>query len=180
MIDDSILDPLSHAPLVVFLPDTHISLSLQRLRPVSAWKDVQKNKKRLARLSTMFLCITPWLQLSVASSASLQLTPRLIATGVGLGVGVHCAMLAFNMAVTNLVRFSRRYEEHVAIRKAVVLCASEKTLPVAVAVIGQLGVLGAGGGAFAILPCIFSHIIQTVIDSGLVGWWNGRDERRER
>lgn len=153
-------------------------MSLQRIGGISAWKDVKTNRKLLARLSTMFLCITPWLQLSVASSAALALTPRLIATGVGLGIGVHCAMLAFNMAATSVVRFSRRREEHIAIRKALVLCGSEKTLPVAVAVIGQLGVLGAGGGAFAILPCIFSHIIQTVIDSGLVGRWNAVESKR--
>jgi len=164
---------LLKALVLTVLCPLFVGLSLQRIRLVEAWKGVGRNRKRLSRLSTLFLCITPWLQLSVASSASLQLTPRLVATGVGLGIGVHCAMLAFNMVVTEFVRFSRRYEEHVAIRKAVVLCASEKTLPVAVTVIGQLGVLGGGGGALAILPCIFGHLIQTVIDSAVVGWWNG-------
>jgi hypothetical protein len=32
--------------------------------------------------------------------------------------------------------------------------------------------------AFAILPCIFSHILQTVIDSALVSHWNGAEKRK--
>ena len=147
-------------------------IALQRLRAVSAWKD--RNRKVLARMSTMFLCITPWLQLSIASAAQLPIGPGLIFTGLALGTGVHLAFLALNMSVTGMMRFSADPKEHVAIRKALILCTSEKTLPVAVAVISQLGVLTPANMAFAILPCIFSHILQTVIDSALVGRWNHR------
>lgn len=147
-----------------------VGITLQRMRAVSTWKD--RNRKVLARMSTMFLCITPWLQLSIASAAQLPIGPGLILTGVALGVGVHLAFLGLNMSVTRMVRFSKDPKEHVAIRKAVILCTSEKTLPVAVAVISQLGVLTPANMAFAILPCIFSHILQTVIDSALVGHWN--------
>lgn len=145
-------------------------ISLQRVRAISNWKD--NNRKVLARMSTMFLCITPWLQLSVASAAHLAIGPGLLLTGVALGIGVHMAFLALNMSITKMLRFNKDPKEHVAIRKAIILCTSEKTLPVAVAVISQLGVLTPANMAFAILPCIFSHILQTVIDSALVGHWN--------
>ena len=92
-----------------------------------------------------------------------------------MGVGVHLAFLGINMSITKMVKFNKDPKEHVAIRKAVILCTSEKTLPVAVAVISQLGVLTPANMAFAILPCIFSHILQTVIDSALVGHWNHQE-----
>lgn len=67
-----------------------------------------------------------------------------------------------------------RYPQ-VAIRKAVVLASAQKTLPVAVAVLGQLsGVLGAATG-FAVIPCVIAHLVQTVFDSALVARWNARE-----
>lgn len=115
------------------------------------------------------------MQSSVASAAQLAIGPVLILTAIALGVGVHMVLLVFNMLVTRTLVFNKDPKENRAIRKAVVLCTSEKTLPVAVAVMSQLGGLGSGM-AYAVLPCIFSHIIQAVIDSALVSKWNKEDE----
>lgn len=156
----------------VLLP-LFVGIGLQCIRSVSAWKD--KNRKLLSRMSTMFLCLTPWMQLSIASAAHLPIGPGMVLTALTLGVGVHLVFLAFNMLATSGIRFNSNDGENTAIRKSVVLCTSEKTLPVAVAVISQLkGVLGSAM-AFAVLPCIFSHIVQTIIDSALVSHWNKKD-----
>ncbi len=98
------------------------------------------------------------MQSSVASAAQLAIGPVLILTAIALGVGVHMVLLVFHMLVTRTLVFNKDPKENRAIRKAVVLCTSEKTLPVAVAVMSQLGGLGSGM-AYAVLPCIFSHII---------------------
>ena len=101
-------------------------------------------------------------------------------TALALGIGVHLVFLAFNMVTTSGIRFNVHKEENTAIRKAIILCTSEKTLPVAVAVISQLkGVLGSAM-AFAVLPCIFSHIVQTIIDSALVSHWNKHDAHQSK
>jgi sodium/bile acid cotransporter 7 len=159
--------------IVTVLCPLFVGIGLQSFKAISNWKD--NNKKVLARMSTMFLCITPWLQLSMASTAQLPIGPRLLLTGVALGVGVHVAFLVLNMTMTSWIRFNKDPKAHIAVRKAIILCTSEKTLPVAVAVISQLGVLTPATMAFAILPCIFSHILQTVIDSALVSHWNNDD-----
>lgn len=156
----------------VLLP-LFFGICLQSIRRVSSWKD--NNRKLLSRMSTMFLCLTPWMQLSIASAANLPIGPGTVLTALALGIGVHLVFLAFNMVTTSGIQFNSNNEENTAIRKAIILCTSEKTLPVAVAVISQLkGVLGSAM-AFAVLPCIFSHIVQTIIDSALVSHWNKKD-----
>jgi solute carrier family 10 (sodium/bile acid cotransporter), member 7 len=161
----------------VLLP-LFVGIGLQRIRNVADWKD--KNKKLLSRMSTMFLCLTPWMQLSIASAANLPIGPGMVLTALALGIGVHVVFLAFNMVTTAGIRFNTNENENNAIRKAIILCTSEKTLPVAVAVISQLkGILGSAM-AFAVLPCIFSHIVQTIIDSALVSHWNTNDAHRRR
>lgn len=61
------------------------------------------------------------------------------------------------------------------IRRAVILCSSQKTLPIAIAVIGQLGEGLGAGAAYAAIACVAAHLIQTVFDSALVSWWLKRD-----
>jgi len=60
-----------------------------------------------------------------------------------------------------------------SVRRAVVLVGSQKTLPIAVAVLGQLG--GAApalaGGGLAVVPCVAAHLSQILIDSLLVSAW---------
>jgi sodium/bile acid cotransporter 7 len=59
----------------------------------------------------------------------------------------------------------------------VVLCSSQKTLPIAVAVLQQLGpALGPAAG-LAVVPCIACHIGQILVDSVLVARWNAEGAR---
>lgn len=60
------------------------------------------------------------------------------------------------------------------IRTAVVLATSQKTLPIAIAVLAQLsGAIGPAAG-FAVVACVLAHLTQTVFDSLLVSFWNAR------
>ena len=137
------------------------------------WKS--DHRKRLAYLSATCLCTVPWMQVSRASAAQLALTPGSLAAAAGAALGLHLVLLGANLAATRLVRFSADPAQQVAIRKAVVLCSSQKTLPVAVAVLTQLsGVLGDAVG-FAVIPCVLAHLIQTVFDSAVVSRWNQRE-----
>jgi len=60
--------------------------------------------------------------------------------------------------------------------RAVILVASQKTLPVLVAVVDQLG--GAfGESGFLVIPGVAAHINQIIIDSIIVNWWRKRDQQ---
>lgn len=62
------------------------------------------------------------------------------------------------------------------VRRAVVLAGSQKTLPVAVVVIGKLAEqLGISPG-IAVLSCILSHLTQNLFDSGVVSHWLRQDK----
>jgi sodium/bile acid cotransporter 7 len=134
------------------------------------------NRKLLSYISTMFLCLVPWMQLSLAASSNLPLTAGSVAAAAVAGAGLHIVFLVFNTFVAGLLRFNGNRKQDVAIRKAVILCTSEKTLPVAVAVVNQLSAAGAGAAAgFAVIPCILAHLLQIAIDSAVVSSWNKKD-----
>ena len=63
----------------------------------------------------------------------------------------------------------------VATRKAVVILASQKTLPIAVTVISLIDDGSFEAGTVAI-PCFCCHLMQLAIDSASVGAWAKRTE----
>ncbi len=57
-----------------------------------------------------------------------------------------------------------------------ILVASQKTLPIAVTVLGQLGAsLPTLAVGLAVVPCVVSHLSQILVDSLLVSHWLRRD-----
>lgn len=137
---------------------------------VGIWRT--QNRKLLSYLSTLFLCTVPWMQLSVASSSLLPITWQAISAATAAGAVLHLVFLTFNSAMASAVPFNSDPGEDVAVRKAVILCTSEKTLPVAVAVVSQLSsIMGAAAG-FATIACVLAHLVQIIIDSAVVSRWN--------
>ncbi len=64
-------------------------------------------------------------------------------------------------------------------RRAVVLVGSQKTLPIAVTVLGQLGgALPDLAVGLAVIPCVVAHLAQILVDSLLVSHWLRQDARR--
>lgn len=56
-------------------------------------------------------------------------------------------------------------------RRAVILVGSQKTLPIAVTVLGQMANVLPGPVGIAVIPCVVSHLSQILIDSFLVTYW---------
>ncbi|AQK71495.1 putative sodium/metabolite cotransporter BASS4 chloroplastic [Zea mays] len=93
---------------------------------------------------------------------------------------LHLALLAFNAAMLAILSRLEQKGESVFAKKeyarAVILVASQKTLPVLVAVVEQLG--GAfGESGFLVIPCVAAHINQIIIDSIIVNWWRQKDQQ---
>ena len=150
-----------------------IGIALQASVPgLPAWRT--RNRKLLSYASTFCLCMVPWMQLSLASRSNLPLTPAAVATAAAAGAGLHLVLLGFNTLVVRSLRFSTNPSDDTAIRKAVILVTSEKTLPVAVAVLGSMTSIGAAVG-LAVVPCVLAHMIQIAIDSAMVSRWNKRE-----
>lgn len=93
-----------------------------------------------------------------------------------LAIGLHVALLLGNAGAMVPVRSVLVPE-----RKAVVLCASQKTLGVAVAVI-ELLPESYGDHALLVLPCIIGHFAQIILDALVAAWWVKRspDSAAER
>lgn len=102
----------------------------------------------------------------------LQIDPLNLLSAVIVGTIVHVVYLVCNTVVAQLLAplSGLANDEVTAAQRVVVLVASQKTLPVAIAVIGKLGgTLGEAG--ILVLPCIALHVIQITLDSFLVSYW---------
>ncbi len=67
-----------------------------------------------------------------------------------------------------------------AIRRAVILVSSVKTLPVAVTVLSKLGpVVGEALVGVAVVPCVLAHLGQILVDSVLVSRWQEQDRQAQ-
>jgi len=62
-----------------------------------------------------------------------------------------------------------------AVRRAVVLVGSQKTLPVAAALLGGMAPQLGPGAGLAVVPCVLCHLSQILIDSALVSRWLADD-----
>uniref|UniRef100_A0A7C9ARV4 Probable sodium/metabolite cotransporter BASS4, chloroplastic n=1 Tax=Opuntia streptacantha TaxID=393608 RepID=A0A7C9ARV4_OPUST len=130
-----------------------------------------KNRKFLSIMSALFLSLAPWIQVSKSRSLLLMVNPTSFLLAIGLGVLLHFLLLAFNALALKMLSFLPGDSGSTfANRKnviAVLLVASQKTLPVMVAVVDQLGgALGASG--LLVLPGVAAHLNQIILDSFLV------------
>ncbi|THU50214.1 hypothetical protein C4D60_Mb06t17770 [Musa balbisiana] len=121
----------------------------------------------------------PWMQVSRSRSLLLTVKPAIFAIAVGMGIFLHFILLAFNTIAVRSLSVVSGGDQSVFSKKenlrAVIIVASQKTLPVLVAVVEQLqGALGEAG--LLVLPCVALHINQIIIDSFLVNWWLRRDQ----
>lgn len=65
-------------------------------------------------------------------------------------------------------------------QRALILVASQKTLTVAVPVLSSLAqqsphTISAAMAGVAVVPCMFVHLLQTVIDFAVVAQWKQHD-----
>ncbi|CAN1298096.1 Probable sodium/metabolite cotransporter BASS4, chloroplastic [Linum perenne] len=139
---------------------------------------VDQNRRLFSRLSAVLLSLVPWIQVSRSRSLLLMVKPAVFLVAVGLGVLLHLVLLAFNAITINSLSALSGGDQSVFSKKenatAYLLVASQKTLPVLVAVVEQLG--GAfGESGLLVLPCVAAHLVQIIIDSVLVNGWLRKD-----
>ncbi|XP_011102288.1 probable sodium/metabolite cotransporter BASS4, chloroplastic isoform X1 [Sesamum indicum] len=136
------------------------------------------NRKLLAMISAVFLSFVPWIQVSRSRALLLMVKPAIFLVAVTMGAFLHAVLLAFNaLAIPSLSLMSGGSKSPFAKNEnasALLLVASQKTLPVMVAVVEQLGgALGESG--LLVLPCVAAHLNQIIIDSFLVSVWKQKE-----
>lgn len=139
---------------------------------------VDQNRKLFSRLSALFLGLVPWIQVSRSRSLLLRVKPAVFLVAIGMGALLHLVLLAFNILATKSLSAVSGGNKSIFSKKenasALVLVASQKTLPVMVAVVEQLG--GAfGESGLLVLPCVAAHLNQIIMDSFLVNFWLPKD-----
>ncbi|CAN0900586.1 Probable sodium/metabolite cotransporter BASS4, chloroplastic [Linum grandiflorum] len=132
---------------------------------------VDQNRRLFSRLSAVFLSLVPWIQVSRSRSLLLMVKPAVFLVAVGLGVVLHIVLLAFNAVTINSLSALSGGDQSVFSKKenstAYLLVASQKTLPVLVAVVEQLG--GAfGESGLLVLPCVAAHLVQVLYIATLI------------
>ncbi|KAI5396883.1 putative sodium/metabolite cotransporter bass4 [Lathyrus oleraceus] len=168
----------------VTLPTTQLfkSLVLTILIPLilgkvirESFKDVadfvDRNRKLFSGISAFFLSLVPWTQVSKSRPLLLIVKPKVFLVAIGLGALLHLTLLIFNSIAVRSLSIISGGEKSTFSREenanALILVASQKTLPVMVAVIEPLcGAFGESG--LLVLPCIATHLIQIILDSFLV------------
>ncbi|XP_057789337.1 probable sodium/metabolite cotransporter BASS4, chloroplastic isoform X2 [Salvia miltiorrhiza] len=136
------------------------------------------NRKLLAVISAIFLSSAPWIQVSRSRSLLLMVKPEIFLVAVIMGVLLHFALFSFNaLLIPSLSLITGGSKSPFAKKEntsALLLVASQKTLPVMVAVVEQLGgALGASG--LLVLPCVAAHLNQIIIDSFIVSLWKQKE-----
>ncbi|XWS56864.1 hypothetical protein CRYUN_Cryun09bG0122000 [Craigia yunnanensis] len=111
---------------------------------------VDHNRKLVSKISAVFLSLVPWMQVSRSRSLLLMVKPAAFIVAIGMGTLLHLILLAFNaLSIRSLSAVSGGSKSIFAEKenaKAALLVASQKTLPVMVAVVGQLaGAFGESG-----------------------------------
>ncbi|GAU34305.1 hypothetical protein TSUD_20110, partial [Trifolium subterraneum] len=124
---------------------------------------VDGNRKLFSGISAFFLSLVPWTQVSKSRSLLLLVKPKVFLVAIGLGALLHLTLLVFNTIAVRSLSVISGGEKSTFSRKenanALILVASQKTLPVMVAVIEPLcGAFGESG--LLVLPCIATHLIQ--------------------
>ena len=138
---------------------------------VECW--ATRNQKRLTLLSSLALLSIPWMKISESSESLDQVALSNLLVLMVSGLVIHAIYLLLNDGVSRLLQFPA------AVRKAVVILASQKTLPVAMAILAFLpeSAVSPEAKGLLVIPCITSHLGQIFMDAIIATRW-GREANR--
>ncbi|KAH9317126.1 hypothetical protein KI387_018895, partial [Taxus chinensis] len=124
---------------------------------------VDQRRRLFSMLNSIFLSLVPWMQVSGSRTLLLTVSPIDFIMAIGVGMGLHLIFLAWNTIMTRSLSLIFGGKAGIFGNKenarAVIIVASQKTLPVMVAIVGQLGgALGQVG--LLVIPCVAAHINQ--------------------
>merc|ERR1712129_274641 len=111
------------------------------------------------------LVVVVWMSVSRAQDDIVSQPLDQILACIALGVALHFVFWAINCPLVCLAQIEDLHQ-----RRAVFLLASQKTLPVSVAIISGLPE-SFGKPGLITLPCIFGHLSQLIVDSFMVKFW---------
>ncbi|KAL8257853.1 hypothetical protein R6Q59_029894 [Mikania micrantha] len=137
------------------------------------------NRKLLSNLNALLLSLVPWIQVSRSRPLLLAVEPAVFLVAVVMGALLHLILLTFNALSIQILCSVSGGSKSVFAKKenacALLLVASQKTLPVLIAVVEQLGgIFGESG--LLVLPCVAAHLNQIIMDSFFVSFWNKKEQ----
>lgn len=145
-------------PLIVGKVLRDVSPSIQRF--------VLKHSLALKVASAFFLCAIPWMKISQSADTFSTVSAQNYVILIFACVGIHALYLVLNYTTTRFLIPLNLSEQ-----KAVVLCASQKTLPVAMSVLELLPATVVSNPGLVAIPIIIAHLFQTVMDATLAAKW---------
>ncbi|PNH11225.1 putative sodium/metabolite cotransporter BASS4, chloroplastic [Tetrabaena socialis] len=150
------------------------------LPALRVWVDA--NRRTLSVISGGLLSLVPWMQVSKALAQGVVVSPAALAAAVAWSLLIHTAYLGLNTAAATVLQLGGPgLRSSAPTRRALIIVASQKTLPVAMAVLGRLApAVGAEAAGCAAVTVVFSHLAQTCADFWLVSRWNEHIQRREK
>lgn len=151
--------------ILSLLVPTLIGKGLQAKLPNGA-KISKDYKTSLTVVSNFSLVCIVWQSVSRSQSTITSQPAGRIVACIACGVLLHVVFWCINVGM-----FVAPGMPDVHGRRAVFLLASQKTLPVAMAIISGLPEETFGQAGLVALPCIFGHLSQLIIDSFLVDYW---------
>ncbi len=163
-VELSVADLMAKLCLSILLP---LAIGKYLRHFVEDWANAQRTRLSLA--SNVALISVPWMKFSQSSERLAQVAPLELLLLVLSGLAIHGLYLLLNMGAVRVLPVG--WPEG----KAVVLLASQKTLPVAMTVLAFLPVPDETKGLIAI-PCITFHLGQIFVDAFLATHWGNRGE----
>ncbi|QDZ18246.1 putative sodium/metabolite cotransporter [Chloropicon primus] len=130
-------------------------------------KFAKEKKQKFSMANSLCLVLIVWQTLSKAQPEVIDQSAGDLLLLVAGGIGIHIAFLVFNFISVSLLRVEQ--PEY----RALLLCTSQKTLPIAVTVINFLPEPYEGYHGLLVVPCVVSHLVQILIDSVIVSRWMG-------
>jgi sodium/bile acid cotransporter 7 len=166
--------PLVHALAHTMLAPLFLGIVIRAFIP-GMWRLLDAARPVSRLLQQACLVATPWMSISVYADQLSAMHSSALLIAAAAAAGVHILLLAFNTIMASVLCLGGSLSRPSArVRRPVILSASQKTLPVCVAVLDQLGsTLGAPG--LVILPCIAYHLLQILLGSALVAIWLKQD-----
>jgi sodium/bile acid cotransporter 7 len=165
-VDLSATELLVKLCLTILLP---LSIGRFLRRFVATWVDAHRST--LTMVSNLALISIPWIKFSQSSDRLAQIDLASLAILFVAGLAIHGIFLILNDGASRALRLAP------AARKAVVLMASQKTLPVAMTVVAVLPEDAIAGYAkgLIVIPCITFHLGQIIGDAVLASRWGSQD-----
>ena len=169
--------PLVHSLAHTMLAPLFVGIAVRAIIP-GMWRLLDAARPVSRLLQQACLVATPWMSISVYADQLGEMHPSALVAAAGAAAALHIVLLLFNTVAASVLRLGGSLPRPAArVRRPVILAASQKTLPVSIAVLDQLGgALGAPG--LVVLPCVAYHLLQILIGSALVAFWLKRDTDR--